>query len=136
MSQPGPLVPLWPRLIALLGAILMAAGGIIALAHPATLTPPNQAINAAVRIYAGYTASRNLVIAAALVAMLLVRAHAALGHLLLLIGFIQIADACLDCIEHRWPVVPGVLVLGILFLLAAARLSNQPFWKRAAYRSP
>lgn len=134
MSQPTSPIPVWPRLIALLGAVLMAAGGIIALAHPATLTPPDEAINAAVRVYAGYTASRNLVIAVALGAMLLVPARTALGHLMLLIGFIQIADACFDCLEHRWVIVPGVIALGVLFILAAARLLNRPFWKRAAWQ--
>ena len=133
MPQPTPPIPLWPRLTAALGAILMAAGGIIALAHPAMLTPPNESINAAVRVYAGYTASRNLVISVAVFAMLFARARAALGYLMLLIGLIQISDACLDCLEHRWPIFPGVLILGIFFLAAAARLSNHPFWKRSAW---
>jgi len=37
------------------------------------------------------------------------------------VGFIQLADFCLDCAEARWPVAAGVLVLGILLLMAAAR---------------
>jgi hypothetical protein len=36
-------------------------------------------------------------------------------------------DAGIDGIERRWAIAPGVLVLGILFLLTARRLSGFPF---------
>ncbi|HEY0760504.1 MAG TPA: hypothetical protein VGD59_14730 [Acidisarcina sp.] len=133
MSERDFATPLWPRLAALLGAILMALGGILALVHPAMLASPHDAMNGAVHVYAGYTASRNLVISALLFAMLLAGARASLGSLMVLVGLTQIADAFIDCFEGRWPIVPGVLVLGVLFLAAAARLSGHPFWKRAAW---
>ena len=58
----------------------------------------------------------------------------ALGnHFWCLTAFIQLADAILDAVEGRWPIVPGVIILGVLFFLAAARLSGHPFWKAEAW---
>jgi hypothetical protein len=130
-ALPG--IPWWLQLAVIVGALLMAAGGVIALVHPVMLVSPQDEINGAVRIYAGYLASRNLVLAAMLLATLSLRARGALGHLMMLTAFIQIADACIDCVEGRWPIVPGVLVFGVGFFLGAARLSGHPFWKRQAW---
>ena len=55
------------NVVVLIGALLMAAGGIIALVNPAMLVSSTRTqINGAVHIYAGYLASRNLCIAALL----------------------------------------------------------------------
>jgi hypothetical protein len=35
--------------------------------------------------------------------------------------------------EGRWIIVPGVVVFGLLFLLASARLCGHPFWRREAW---
>jgi hypothetical protein len=51
-----------------------------------------------------------------------------------LTGFIQIADAVIDCVEGRWPIVPGVLVFGVVFLFGAAKLTGSPFWKFEAWK--
>jgi hypothetical protein len=111
----------------------MAAGGVIALVNPAMLVSPQDQINGAVHIYAGYLASRNLCIAGLLLILLAMRKARALGNLLVLTAFIQLADAILDAVEGRWPIVPGVFVLGVLFFLAAARLSGYAFWKTEAW---
>ena len=68
-----------------------------------------------------------------LLVLMATRSTKALAHLAVLTAFIQIADAGLDCVEGRWPIVPGVLVLGLLFFLAAARLSGYLFWKAKAW---
>jgi hypothetical protein len=125
-----PATPLWPRILAIIAALLLAAGAIIALVHPTMLVSPIDPINGAVRIYAGYLASRNIVLAAALLALLWIRAPRALSNTLAMVAFIQFADAILDGIEGRWTVAPGVVLLGILFLIAAARLGASPWWKR------
>lgn len=125
-------IPRWVGIVVVLGALLMAAGGIIALVNPSMLASPQDEINGAVHIYAGYLASRNLCIAAMLLVLLTIRSRA-LAHLALLTACIQIADAVLDCVEGRWPIVPGVLILGLLFFLAAARLSGYPFWRAEAW---
>ena len=123
----------WVRLIVVLGALLTAAGAVIALTYPAMLVSPRDEINGAVRILAGYLAARNLGLAGALLALLAIRAKRALGQLLALFGFIQFIDTAIDCFEERWTVVPGVLILGTVFLLGAARLSAHPLWKRQAW---
>ncbi len=112
----------------------MAAGGIIALLNPAMLVSPNDSINNAVHVYAGYLASRNLCLAAMLLVLLAMRSTRALGNLVLLTAFIQLVDAAIDCAEGRWPIVPGVLVLDLFFFLAAAKLSGYPFWRVEAWR--
>jgi hypothetical protein len=132
-SQGDKSIPLWLRMIVLLGALLMAAGGVIALVHPVMLVSPHDEINGAVRVYAGYLASRNLVLAIMLLATLGLGARVALANLMMLTGFIQLVDACIDGVEGRWAVVPGVIVFGIVFFVGAARLCRHPFWKRQAW---
>ena len=125
-------IPLWTRLIALLGALLSLAGGIISLANPAMLTGPQEAITNAVHVYAGYTAARDFAVAALLLWLLAISARRALGQLMFLVALIQLIDTAIDCAEARWTIAPGVLILGILFLFAANKLIG-PFWKRQAW---
>jgi hypothetical protein len=127
-------LPLWLLASVVLGAILIAAGGLIALIDPGMLVSPDAEINHAVRVYAGYLASRNLALAIMLLVMLGLRARRALGSLMVLTAFVQLLDAAMDCMEGRWPLVPGVAVFAIVFFLGAGRLSGQPFWKFAAWR--
>ena len=125
--------PWWLQAIVLLGALLMAAGALIALLNPAMLVSPHDEINVAVHIYAGYLFSRNAALAILLVASLLFRSKSVLNTLLLLTAFIRLLDAAVDCIKGRWIIVPGVLVFGLLYLFAAARLSGHPFWRKQAW---
>lgn len=125
------IAPWWARTIVIVAAVLMAAGGVIALVNPVMLASPSDQINGAVHIYAGYLASRNLCIAVMLLILLAIRSTKALAHLTVLTASIQIVDAVFDCVEGRWPIVPGVLILGALLFLAAARLS--PFWKAESW---
>jgi len=126
---PAAPIPWWLRALVLLGALLMAAGGVLALVHPAMLVSPQDEINGAVHIYAGYLASRNLALAILLIALLSLSAKRALSNLMVLVALIQLLDASIDCAEARWPIVPGVLLLGLVLLFAAAKLSNYPVWK-------
>jgi hypothetical protein len=128
-------IPLWIGLIAGLAALLMATGAVIALVRPAMLVAPGDDINGAVRVYAGYLVSRNLAVAAMLLLALGWRARQMLNILVLLVAWIQILDAVIDGFEGRWPIVPGVAVFGVVFLLASARLSGYPFWRAEAWRS-
>jgi hypothetical protein len=119
----------WLRLIVFLFVVLFAAGAVIALVHPAMLVSPNDQINGAVRVYAGYMAARNLALALMLFVMLTIGARRHLAGIMALCGLIQVLDACIDCFEARWAVAPGVLVLGLVCLFAAARLcGDSPFW--------
>jgi hypothetical protein len=133
MVHAGPM-PLWVRLIVILGAMLNALGAVIALVHPAMLVSPRDEINRAVQIYAGYLAARNLALAFMLVALLVVGARRSLGNLMVLVGLIQLLDACMDVYEGRWVVVPGVLIFGLISLIGATRLSDgNSFWKLRAW---
>jgi hypothetical protein len=123
----------WLCVVVILGALLTATGGILALVHPTMLVSPHDEINGAVHIYAGYLASRNLALAAMLVVLLSLRARLALGNLMVLIAFIQLLDACMDCAEGQWMIAPGVLVFGMVFLIGATRLSGYPFWRSRAW---
>jgi hypothetical protein len=127
-------IRLLPKAIAILGALLLVAGAIIALFRPGILVSPHDEINEAVRIYAGYLASRNLSLAIMLLAALGLGAKRMLNSLLLLIALIQSLDAVIDAVEGRWPIVPGVAFLALLFFTAAAFLSGHPFWQTQAWK--
>lgn len=128
-------IPFWLGAVVVLGALLTAMGAVIALVRPIMLVSPHDEINGAVRIYAGYLVARNLAIALLLLALLFVGARRALGNLMVLVGFIQLFDACMDVAEGRWTIAPGVLVFGLIFLFAAVRLCDGfPFWKLEAWR--
>jgi hypothetical protein len=127
-------LPGWLPASIILGALLMAAGAMIALIQPALLVSADAEIKQAARVYSGYLASRNPAPAAMLLGMLAVRARGVLGGLMPLTALIQLLDAGMDGLEGRWALVPGVLVFAIGFFIGAARLSRQPFWKPAAWR--
>jgi hypothetical protein len=114
-------VSLWVKGVAVIGALLLGAGAAIAYAKPGMLLSPHEQVSEGVRVYAGYLVSRNAALALGLLGAVLFRMRTLLGTMLLLVGAIQIFDACLDAVEGRWMLVPGVTVLGILFLLGAAR---------------
>ncbi len=126
-------IPLWVRAFVIVGGLLMMLGGVIALARPSMLISPTDQITSGVHIYAGYFAVRNLALGLFLTLLLLLRARRALGLLLVLVGSIQMLDVIMDCIEGRWAIVPGVVVLCVLYFFAAARVSGAPFWRRESW---
>ena len=128
-------LPRWLRGVILLGIILLGMGAAISLLKPAMLVSPNAEITAAVRVYAGYTFSRDLALALMLLLALILRARSTLNGLMLLTGLVQLLDVIPDSLEHRYSIVPGILVIAVLFFLGAARLSGAPFWKLQAWRT-
>jgi hypothetical protein len=127
-------MPWWIRIVVLLGGLLLAAGAVIALVKPAMMVGPQDAMNGAVHIYAGYMASRNFALAIMLVVLLGLGARRALGNLMVLVALVQLLDAGMDCAEGRWTIVPPVLIIGIVFVIAAARLSGYAFWRVEAWK--
>ncbi len=136
ISTPNPSAsfPVWVQIVVVVGAVLLTAGAFISLLHPVLLVSPHDEINPAVRVYAVYTFSRDLALAFMLIVALLLRARATLNSVLLLTGFIQLLDAFADCMDHRWAIVPAALVLGAIFLRAAASLTGAAFWKNQAWK--
>jgi hypothetical protein len=124
----------WVWVMVLAGALLMVAGAIIAMVNPGMLASPHDEINGAVRVYAGYMASRNFTLGALLVVALVLRAKKVLSGLMLLTAFIQLVDAGVDCAGGRLALAPGVVVFGLSFLLGAWRVSGYPFWRIEAWR--
>ena len=135
MAEKTQAFPWWLNVIVVLGALLMATGGFIALLQPSRLVSPHDEINGAVHIYAGYFASRALVLSIMLLVALLFRAKGLLNSLMLLTAFVQLMDLGIDWHEGRWSVIPGVVVVGILFFVVAAKLSGYPFWRGAVWRA-
>ena len=127
-------IPWWIRIVVSLVALLLAAGAGIALVHPEMMLAPGDAMNGAAHIYAGYMASRNFALAIMLVVLLILSAKRALANVMVLVALVQLLDAGIDCAEGRWTIVPGVLIIGLVFVIAAARLSGNPFWKAEAWR--
>ncbi len=127
-------LPKWLPLIVVPGALLLAAGAIIALVNPAMLASPGIDINGAVHVYAGYLVARNLALAILLLVTLGMGLRRALSTLMVLTAVIQVLDAAMDIVEGRWPLIPGVLVIGALFLFGAARITGSPVWRAAAWR--
>jgi hypothetical protein len=123
----GAALPWWLVAIVATGSLLMIAGGLIALFRPGMLLSPHQQITEATRIYAGYLVSRNLALGLMLLAALALRARAPLSALMVLYAGIQFLDAITDCVEGRWAIVPGIVLLGLLFLIGAARASGRSF---------
>jgi hypothetical protein len=126
-------IPWWLRFVVLLGALLLAVGAFLALAHPAMLVSPHDEINGAVLIYAGYFASRNAALAIMLVLLLSLGATQALRNMMVFVALIQLFDACMDLAEGRWMLVPGVIVIGLVFLIGAGRLSSHSIWKATSW---
>jgi hypothetical protein len=129
-------LPWWVSAIVVVGALLLTMGAVIALANPAMLVGNALDINQATRVYTGYLFSRNLAIAALLLGALLTGARRALIYGMVLTAVIQILDGAIDCIEGRWTIVPGVVVLGIVFLIGAVHASSNPIWKIHSWRDP
>jgi hypothetical protein len=111
----------WVALVVVIGAILLIMGGVISLVAPAMLVARGAPVGDAARVYAGYTASRDLALGGMLLGSLFLRKYVAMNTLLLLIAAIQFLDAGIDCLEGRWTVAPGVLVLGVIFLWTGLR---------------
>ena len=125
-------IPVWVKVVVLLCVVVTGTGAVVAVLQPGMLVEPHAEITAAVRTYAAYLLTRNAVVAITLLLLLLMKARWALGNLLAIAGAIQVLDCVMDCVEARWVVAPGVLVLGVLFLAGATRLCG-PFWRRDAW---
>ena len=132
----APITPLpwWVIAVVIVGSVLMIAGACVASLRPEMLLSPGQPITEGIRTYAGYLVSRNLALGLMLCVALAFRARGALSALMVLFAFIQLLDVCNDAIEGRWAIVPGITILGLLFLIGAARVSGHAFWSPKAWR--
>lgn len=137
-SEPTPAttvpIPWWVAAIVILGAVLVAAGGLFALVRPETLLEAGDHMNAAANVYAGYLVSRNLALSGMLLAMLVLRARRMLSGLMVLTALVQVTDAVVDATTGRVSLLPIILVFAAAFLIGARRLAGQGFWKAASWQ--
>jgi hypothetical protein len=112
----------WIAAIVILGVLLTATGGILALVHPETLVGSNAPMNQAAYVYAGYLVSRDLALAAMLLATLALRAYRMLAGLMILTVLTQVIDAVVDATTGRLSLVPIIVILAVAFLIGAIRI--------------
>jgi Protein of unknown function (DUF998) len=118
----------WLTGIVVLGALLTAAGGLLAI-HPA-----GEHLNTAGQNYAYYFLTRNLAMAVLLLLMLALRARRALTGLMILTALIQTLDTITATATGRLPLVPIDLAFTAAFLIGAAHLSIGPLWRATSWR--
>lgn len=118
----------WLVGIVVLGALLTAAGGLLAI-HPA-----GEHLSTAGQNYADYFLTRNIAMAALLLLMLTFRARRVLTGLMILTALIQTLDAITATATGRLGLVPIDLAFTAAFLIAAAHLSTGPLWRGTSWR--
>ena len=110
-------------LIAVLGALLTGAVGVISLFAPKALLQAvgegDQPVNAGTQIFANYTGTRNLAAAAVLLILVAIRSRRALGGLMIMVALANLLDGVTDLASQRWPAVPGPIIVAIAYLAAA-----------------
>jgi hypothetical protein len=115
-------IPWWVVTIVILGALLTASGGILALVRPDMLVGSDAPMNQAAYVYAGYLVSRDLALAAMLLATLALRAYRVLAGLMALTVLTQVIDAIVDATTGRATLLPMILVFAVAYLIAAIRI--------------
>jgi hypothetical protein len=117
-------IPWWVVTIVILGALLTASGGILALVRPEMLVGSGVSMNQAASVYAGYLVSRDLALAAMLLATLALRAHRVLAGLMALTVLTQVIDAVVDATTGRTSLLPIILVFAVAYFIAAIRIGR------------
>ncbi len=117
-------IPRWITAFAILAAILLITGAGISLFAPERLVPLGVEINSAVRVYAGYTFSRDLGLFAMLCLGLVRRSRSILLVMMGLFALINGCDAIMDIKESRIPVFAIAILLSAIAAIACARLSK------------
>ena len=123
--------PWWLTVIVILGAVLTAAGAVLAI------FASGEHLNTAGHDYADYFITRNLAVAAMLLVTLALRSRRVLAALMILTALIQFLDAVTAIATGRLGLVPIDLIFAAVFTYGAARLSGQrPWLPRRAARKP
>jgi hypothetical protein len=136
-SRPGRF-PWWVYVIVLLGAALLAGGAIISQADPKMLLSSGEQMTGAVKVYADYTFSRDVVLALGLLVLLALHARRMLAGLMLLTIGIQLVDAVEDIIHGRATLLAPLIVYAIAYYTCVRWLLGGEPWNAAVWtdRSP
>ena len=128
--------PRWVEAVVLVAATLTAGGAAVAWLRPQLLVGGQGDISPATRVYADYLISRNIALAVVLLALLALRSYRMLTGALVLTAFVQLLDIAIDAATGRLLLLPGLVVLTAALFAAAAKLSPQPLWRAATWRTP
>ena len=126
-------VPVWVSIVVILGVILLGSGAAISKVAPTMLTN-GAPMSGAARVYADYFFARNLSLAIMLVLLLALRTRRLLAGVMVLIALIQLLDILNDVMRGEFLLVPGLLVLAVVFFAGASRLFGQAAWCVNAWR--
>src|SRR5215831_558947 len=126
-------LPVWVRVVVLLGALLLLVGAVLSKVNPTLLTN-NSPMTDAARVYADYTFARDLAIAALLLFLLLLRARRILAGLMVLVALIQLLDILNDLARGALILIPGLLLFAVVFLIGARQVFGRPLWQGATWR--
>lgn len=119
--------PWWLSGMVVLGALLTAVGGLLAI------YPAGEHLTTAGQNYADYFVTRNMAMAVMLLFTLALRARAALTALMILTALIQVMDAVTASLTGRLELVPVDLVFAAAFMIGAAHLSTRPLWRTTSW---
>ena len=125
----------WVFIVVMLGAILLVTGAVISKIDPILLTG-NSPMNDAGRVYADYLFARNLPLALLLLLLLALRARRMLAGFMALVALIQVFDCIDDLAGGAVVLVPGLLVIALVFFLGAWQLFGQAPWRLDTWREP
>lgn len=131
-SKP-PLIPVWVYIVVILSVGLTVVGALASKFNPSLLAS-GHAIPAPMRIYTDYMFSRSFALAAIILFLFLIRARRMLAGFMMMLALIQFIDVIDDASRGDFMLASGILVLAILFLIAAWRLFGQPLWRITNWR--
>ncbi len=110
--------------VTVLTVLGLAYFGVVGLVAPGALAPGGDAETAAT--FASYMSTRNLVMGAAAIVLLVVRAWSALSLVLVLNGVVQALDAVLGLVRLEVLETVAPAVIAVLLFAAVAVLRRQP----------
>lgn len=117
-------IPHWALGFGILASLLLAIGAGVSLLAPLRLAPPGTEMNAAVRIYAGYTFSRDLSLMVMLSFALAKRSRLIFSIAMGIFSLVNLLDAAMDAVELRFPIVVIALLLSLLAGVASRSAAN------------
>jgi hypothetical protein len=119
-----PQIPRWISVFAALASLLLAVGAAVSLLAPQRLVAPGTDINAAARIYAGYTFSRDFGLFIVFCAGLSKRSRPILVVMMSLFSLINFCDALMDVAESRIPIFVIAFLLSLIAAIASIQLAK------------
>jgi len=98
-------------IVVVLGALLMAAAGLVSIFAPqvflAAVGVSGVSVNAGTEVFARYTGTRDVALAVTILILVAVRSRRVLAGLVVATALANALDCALDLFAQRWPAAPG-----------------------------